>query len=64
MGGFVYTNAQKKTLRMLGSPARNIMLFGGSRSGKTFALICAGKAPGSRHAIIRHRFNGVKTSIG
>ncbi len=66
---FQYTVAQKKALRLLGGPARNVMLFGGSRSGKTFALVCAiltraGKAPGSRHAIIRHRFNGVKTSIG
>jgi len=45
------------------------MLFGGSRSGKTFALCCALivralKSPGSRHAILRRHFNGVKTAIG
>lgn len=44
------------------------MLFGGSRSGKTF-LVCraiatrAIKAPGSRHAILRFRFNAVKSAI-
>ena len=66
---FEYTTAQKRALRLLGGPAGHVMLFGGSRSGKTFALVCAiltraGKAPGSRHAIIRRHFNGVKTSIG
>lgn len=45
------------------------MLFGGSRSGKTFTL-CAAlavralKAPGSRHAIIRRYFSGVRSSVG
>ena len=44
------------------------MLFGGSRSGKTFLLTratCARaiKAPKSRHAILRFRFNAVKNSI-
>lgn len=44
------------------------MLFGGSRSGKTFLavyVIClrALKAGGSRHAILRFRFNAVKASI-
>lgn len=43
------------------------MLFGGSRSGKTFILIfClivrASKVK-SRHAILRHKFNHAKTSI-
>jgi predicted phage terminase large subunit-like protein len=45
------------------------MLFGGSRSGKTFLLvraivIRALKAPGSRHAILRFRFNAAKQSVG
>lgn len=66
---FQYTAAQKRALRLLSGPARHTMLFGGSRSGKTFVLCCAiliraGNAPGSRHAIIRRHFNGVKTSIG
>jgi hypothetical protein len=49
--------------------AEHVMLFGGSRSSKTY-LICrnivlrAVKAPKSRHVILRFRFNAVKTSIG
>jgi hypothetical protein len=44
------------------------MLFGGSRSGKTFLivrnLIMRGmKAPNSRHAIFRYRFNSIKASV-
>jgi predicted phage terminase large subunit-like protein len=44
------------------------MLFGGSRSGKTFLLVRnvimrALKAPNSRHAILRFRFNSVKASV-
>ena len=44
------------------------MLFGGSRSGKTFLLVRnvvmrALKAPKSRHAIFRFRFNHVKSSV-
>ena len=46
-----------------------VMLYGGSRSGKTFVGVYAVvtralMAPDSRHAIIRHRFNAVKTSVG
>lgn len=45
-----------------------VMLFGGSRSGKTFIIvraivIRALAAAGSRHAILRFRFNHVKASI-
>lgn len=44
------------------------MLFGGGRSGKTFLhvrniVMRALKAPGSRHLIVRFRFNHVKQSI-
>ena len=44
------------------------MLFGGSRSGKTFLLtrnvvMRALKAPGSRHTILRFRFNAIKASV-
>ena len=66
---FSYTPVQKKALALIGSGAHNIMLFGGSRSGKTFTL-CAAlavralKAPGSRHAIIRRYFSGVRSSVG
>lgn len=46
----------------------HVMLFGGSRSGKTFLLVRAVimralLAPKSRHAILRFRFNHVKASI-
>ncbi len=53
---------------MLISDAVHCCLGGGSRSGKTFLLIRmliirALKAPNSRHAIFRFRFNAVKASI-
>ena len=35
---FEYTSTQRKALSLLASPARHIMLFGGSRSGKSFVL--------------------------
>jgi hypothetical protein len=62
------TPKQREANRLLASPASNIMLRGGSRSGKTF-LLCraiiqrAINAPGSRHAIFRLRFNHAKTSV-
>lgn len=62
------TPKQREANRLLASTASNIMLRGGSRSGKTF-LLCraiiqrAINAPGSRHAIFRLRFNHAKTSI-
>lgn len=45
-----------------------LMLFGGGRSGKTFLVVRnivvrALKAPGSRHLIVRFRYNHVKASI-
>ena len=69
MTSFEYTAAQKAAFSLIAGAHKYIMLFGGSRSGKTFALCCALavralKAPGSRHAVIRRHFNGVKTSIG
>ena len=62
------TPKQQEANRLLGSAASNIMLRGGSRSGKTFLLvraICqrALNAPESRHAIWRFRFNHAKASI-
>lgn len=53
---------------MLVGPATHQMLYGGSRSGKTF-LHCrnivarALKAPRSRHAALRFRFNAAKESL-
>ena len=62
------TPKQREANQLLGSKARNIMLRGGSRSGKTFILVRALiqraiNAPGSRHAIFRFRFNHAKTSV-
>lgn len=66
---FSYTAAQQKALEIIAAGSRNVMLFGGSRSGKTFLLCCvlvirALRAPGSRHAVIRRYANAVRTSIG
>jgi phage terminase large subunit len=62
------TAKQEQAQAILGSNATHLMLFGGSRSGKTFLLVRnivfrALKAPKSRHAILRFRFNHVKASI-
>lgn len=65
----VLTPRQREANRLLGGTApRNVMLRGGSRSGKTF-LLCraiiqrAINGPESRHAIWRFRFNHAKNSI-
>lgn len=67
-GNFHLTPAQVKAQDLLGTIARYLMLFGGSRSGKTFLLMrCvilrALKAPNSRHAIFRFRLAHIKSSI-
>jgi len=59
---------QVEALNIINGEATYAMLFGGSRSGKTFLLVRqiivrALKAPRSRHAILRFRFNQVKNSI-
>jgi len=48
--------------------APEVMLFGGSRSGKTFLTLAAIvmralKSPGSRHAVMRFAFNHLRASI-
>ncbi len=62
------TEKQRQANRLLAGAARNVMLRGGSRSGKTFVLVRAIiqraiNAPGSRHVIFRFRFNHAKTSV-
>lgn len=62
------TVRQEQANDLLAGTATHCMLFGGSRSGKTFLLVRAVcmraiKAPKSRHAILRFRFNAVKNSI-
>jgi len=64
----VLTDKQHQAIDMLGGKATHNLLFGGSRSGKTFLYvraICirALASPGSRHAILRFRFNHIKASI-
>lgn len=66
---FSFTAKQQEALDgVLSGPATHCMLFGGGRSGKTFLhvrniVMRALKAPGSRHLIVRFRFNHVKQSI-
>lgn len=55
-------------MSVLSGAATHVMLFGGSRSGKTFLLVRAVvmralKAPKSRHAILRFRFNHLRASV-
>lgn len=65
---FSLTAKQSEAKHLLGTDATHVMLFGGSRSGKTFLLVYAIvaralAADGSRHAILRYRFNHLKASI-
>jgi len=65
---FKKTERQNQAINLLSNPlARYIMLFGGSRSGKTFiaiyALCVRAAKERSRHVILRLKFNHVKTSI-
>lgn len=62
------TAKQQEAQAILAGDATHQMLFGGSRSGKTFLLtrnvvMRALKAPKSRHAMLRFRFNAIKASI-
>lgn len=64
---FELTARQHEGLSVLAS-APEVMLFGGSRSGKTFLILLAIvtralKAPGSRHAVLRFAFNHLIASI-
>ena len=65
---FEFTPAQDRATDVLISDAMHCALGGGSRSGKTFlfvyaVIVRALKAPESRHAIFRFRFNAIKASI-
>lgn len=64
---FSKTNIQQEAVKLLASKAKHIMLYGGSRSGKTFIIVfaiivraCKAK---SRHIMLRQTFNSIKTSI-
>lgn len=65
---FKLTSKQQEAMAVIASAATHVMLFGGSRSGKTFlhvrnVVFRALKAPRSRHCILRFRFNHIKSSI-
>lgn len=65
---FKLTAKQLEAMAIIASTATHVMLFGGSRSGKTFlhvrnVVMRALKAPKSRHCILRFRFNHIKSSI-
>ena len=65
---FRLTDKQTEAQTVLAGDAKHLMLFGGSRSGKTFLLVRnmvmrALKAPNSRHVVFRYRFNAIKASI-
>jgi predicted phage terminase large subunit-like protein len=62
------TARQLQAQAVLASEATHVLLYGGSRSGKTFLILRAivtraCKAIGSTHAVLRFRFNHVKASI-
>lgn len=64
---FKKTIKQAEATELMAGPAKHVMCYGGSRSGKTAIivrniLIRAAKTP-SRHISLRHTFNSVKTSI-
>lgn len=66
---FSLTPKQEVCRDMLAGDAKHCLIYGGSRSGKTFLLchavaVRAIGAPGSRHAILRRYSVGVRQSIG
>jgi len=68
LSNFKLTDKQVHANNLLASDALHCMLYGGSRSGKTLVLLRAVLArallaPKSRHAVLRFRFNHVKTSV-
>jgi len=65
---FKPTHIQRKALALLKSGAKHILLFGGSRSGKTTVLVMAIiyralRFAGSRHLICRYRAKDARSSV-
>jgi PBSX family phage terminase large subunit len=64
---FKKTVTQRKAIELLASDALHVMLYGGSRSGKTFilcyAVIIRACKTKSRHCILRLKFNHAKRAI-
>jgi phage terminase large subunit-like protein len=67
MPSFKKTDAQVEATHLLSSQAKHILLYGGSRSGKTFiflrSIVIRAIKEKSRHVILRHAFNHVKQSV-
>lgn len=68
MSDFKLTAKQRAAQDIFTGDAKHILLVGGSRSGKTFLIVRnlvmrALKAPNSRHAMFRYRFNSLKASV-
>lgn len=67
MAEFSLTMAQMQAMDLQASDATHVMLYGGSRSGKTLinmrTLVLRAMAHKSRHAVLRFRFNHVKQSV-
>jgi predicted phage terminase large subunit-like protein len=66
---FALTEKQKQVRSVLSEPAKFFLIYGGSRSGKTFLIVYTLivrmlKAPGSRHAVFRNDGTDAKQSIG
>lgn len=65
---FTLTEKQQQAQEVITGDATHILLVGGSRSGKTAlhvrnTIFRALKAPASRHAMLRFRFNAIKSTI-
>jgi len=65
---FLLTETQKKALGLLKTKALHILLYGGSRSGKTVVLVMglvfrAIKYPGSCHLVCRYRAKDARSSV-
>lgn len=65
---FAFTDKQLAAQAIIAGGATHNMLYGGSRSGKTFLhvrniVFRALKAPNSHHCILRFRFNHLKASV-
>lgn len=65
---FKLTEKQNEAISLFSSPAMYVLLYGGSRSAKTFTILRtiiwrALAVPKSRHAVLRFRFNHVKASV-
>lgn len=65
---FKLTDKQEEAIELFGGDAVYTLLYGGSRSTKTFTTLRtivtrAMAVSGSRHAVLRFRFNHVKTSV-